>query len=98
MDELHGYRSFTDSRRHTFDRAVPHISNGEYTWNVRLEQERISFKRPSVRPLTISDQIRPRQYEASFVAFHDSSEPLRARQRADKDEHCRGRHALNLVR
>jgi hypothetical protein len=98
VDELHGYRSFTYSRGHSFDGAVPHVPYGEYTGNVGLEQERISFKWPILRSLTVSYQVGTRQYEPSFVALDEIREPLGSRQRSNKDEHRRGGYPLNLIR
>src|SRR5207249_4152322 len=98
MDELHGHRSFADSRGHSFDRTVPHIADGKYTWNVGFEQERISFKRPSLGPLAVSYQVGTRQYKAAFVAQNNIGKPFRSWQRTDKDEHGRGGHRLNLIR
>ena len=82
MDKLHGYRPFTYSRGHSFDRAVPDVAYGEYTGKVGLEQERLSFKWPPLWPLAVSYQVRARQYEASFVALDDICEPLGSGQRA----------------
>ena len=97
VDELHGHRPFTYSRGHSFDRAVPYVAYGEYTGNVGLEQERISFKWPPLRPLAFPYQVGTRQYEASFVALDNICEPLGSRQRSDKDEHRRGRYPLNFT-
>src|SRR5262249_29450276 len=97
MDELHGYRPFTYSGGHSFDRAVPHVAYGEYTGNVGFEQEGISFKWPALRTLALSYQVGTRQYETSFVALDDICEPLGPRQRSDKNEHRTGGHALNLI-
>src|SRR5262245_55121213 len=98
VDELHRYRPFTYTRGHSFDRAMPHVPYGEYTGNVGLEQERISFKWPPLWPLAISYQVRTRQYEASFVPLDDICKPFGSRQRSDKDEHRRGEYLLNLIR
>jgi hypothetical protein len=51
MDELHGYRSFADSRSHPFDRTMPHIAHGKETGNIGLEQKGIPFERPSLGAL-----------------------------------------------
>src|SRR5262245_27033015 len=97
MDELHSYRTLTDSRSHSFDRAMPYVAYGEYTRNVGFEQEGISFQGPALRPLAVPYQVGTRQYEASFVPVDHIGEPLGARQRSDKDEHRRGGDPLNLI-
>ena len=76
---------------------MPDVAYGEYTGNVGLEQERLSFKWPPLWPLAVSYQVRARQYEASFVALDDICEPLGSGQRANKNEHRTSPHPLNLV-
>src|SRR5215831_19983736 len=98
MDELHTYRPFTNSGGHSFDGAMPHVAYGEYTGNVGLEQKRIPFEWPPLRPLPASHQVGARQYKAAFIALNDIREPVGSRQRSDEDEHRTGRHPFDLIR
>src|SRR5690349_11276436 len=96
MDKLHRDRSFADSGSHSLNRAMAHVAHCEYPGNIRLQQKRIAFKRPSLGMLPISDQIRAGQQEATIVTLDQISQPYSTRQRSDKYEHGTGRNTLDL--
>src|SRR5690349_4773467 len=96
MDELHSYGALTDAGSHPFYRTVTHVADGENTGHIALEQERISIERPSLRPLTVTDEIRPGQQKTALVALDNTRQPVRSGQSPDEDKHRTGRNALDF--
>src|SRR5258708_14616449 len=76
MDELHRHRSLTDSGSDALDGAVAYIANGKDTGHVGFEQERISVKPPSLRPLPVANKIGTGQKETALVPFDEVSQPI----------------------
>ncbi len=97
MDELNRYRSFANSGRHSFDGAMPHISDGEYSGHIRFQQEGIALEGPAFGMLPALHHVGTSQHESAFVALDGTREPVRSRQRANKDKHRAGRYALDLI-
>src|SRR5271165_2468381 len=97
MDELHRHRSFTDSGSYALDRTVAHIAHGKDAGNIGLKQVRIAVERPSLRALPVTYKIGTSQQETSLIALDDARQPIRPRQRSDKNKHGACRHALHLA-
>src|SRR5271157_1980846 len=92
MDELHRHRSFADTRSDPLHRTMPYIAHREDARNVGLEQEWITLEHPALGALSVADQIGAGQEEAPLVSLHQISQPVRARQGSNKDEHRICRH------
>src|ERR1022692_266366 len=97
MDELHRYRSFPDSRSHSFYRTMAHIAHGKDAGNIGLEQEWIPIKRPAFRTLPVTHQVRTSQQETALIPLDDIPQPIRPWQRSNENKHGTRRHALNLA-
>src|ERR1700722_20329302 len=97
MNELHSYRSLTDTRCHALDRTMAHIAYRKDAGNIGLEQKGIAFQCPTLGMLPLAHEVWPGQQKAAIVALHHSVKKIRARQSSDKDKHRTRRHTLNLI-
>ena len=78
MDELHRDRAFSHARGDTFHRTVANIADREDTGNIRFQQERIAFQTPSLRVITVTNQVGTSQNESAFVALDYSQKASRS--------------------
>ena len=79
------------------DRAMPHVADGKYSGDVRLQKERIAIQIPPLWPLAVPQKIRAGENESAFVAFNQIRQPVGTRHRADENKHGTGRYALDLA-
>src|SRR5262249_5887430 len=86
VDELHGYGPFANSRSHPLDRTMAHISDGEDSRDVGLEEKGIAVEMPPAGRLAIVKQIGAGQDESALVTLDGISQPVGLRQRAYKNE------------
>src|SRR5271169_4348943 len=97
MDELHRYRSFTDSRRYSLYGTMAHVAYGKDARDIGLEQERISVESPSFRVLPVTHKVWTSQQETPLVPFDGTRQPIGPRQRSNEDKHRICRYALSLA-
>src|SRR5215471_4482330 len=97
MDELHRDRALAHSGGHSLNGPVTNISHSKQPGNVRLQQEGIALQRPPLRSSAIPQKVRSSQNKSAFGALDAVSQPIRARQRANKNEHGVGWNTLDFV-
>src|SRR5580765_1246331 len=97
VNELHGYRALTYTRRDALYRTVADIAHGKQAGNVCFQQEGIPVQSPSLGALAVPDEVGAGQDKAAFVALHQFAHPIGPGQCSNKDEHGACRYALYFV-
>ena len=98
MNELHCHGTFAYTGSHSLHRAVTYIADRKDSGDTALQQKRVALERPALWRLAIFHHVRTGQNESPVIAFHNTGQPFRARQRSDEDEHRARRNAFYLVR
>src|SRR3954464_15871537 len=97
MNELHSHRAFTNAGGHALDRTVPDIAHREQAGNIRFQKEGVALQRPGLRTLTFPEYVRTSEDKAAVISLYDVTQPIRARQGANKSEHGGCGHTLNFI-
>src|SRR4030095_13643783 len=96
MNELNRICAFSDTRRHSLDRAIPDVSGDKNSRDTRFEEPWLAFERPILRSPSSFEQVRPGKNKSLFVAVHDASQPLRSRRGSNENEQGSRRNPLRL--
>src|SRR5271156_2868519 len=97
MDELHGDRTFSDSRCNSLHGSVANIADRKKPGDICFEQERVTVERPAFGARAFSYQVRAGQDEAVFVALDGIGKPISAWGGADENEHGVGWYAIDVI-
>src|SRR4030095_10921631 len=59
MNELNRICAFSDTRRHSLDRAIPDVSGDKNSRDTRFEEPWLEFEQPIFRRPSSFEQVRP---------------------------------------
>src|SRR5688500_4440116 len=89
MDQPHCHRALPHRGGAPLDRAAAHVTRREYSWHVRLQEERLTR---TFLPVVVIERrivhLPARQDEAALVEFDGTLEPTGVGLRADEDKEC----------